>query len=179
MSTWAGASDSVFAHCPKSLRGLILERVRVMDEHDGERLSRATGSHTVGMIVFGDAMCIRYINPYAQSLLMNPEDGSRARDGDIGMDVANLVAQLRERTPEKLVSHITASTEGVKSAQTRHEAFRMRALHLDSRKKSAQAPVLVLIEPYRDQNPPPSQGSLPSLAGYQAWKEPDIREDRA
>ncbi len=180
MSTWAAAPDSVFARCPKSLRCLILERVRVMDEHDGERLSPTRGSHTVGVIVFGDAMRIRYINPYAQSLLMNPADESRARVGDIGMDVAKLVAQLRERAPEKLVSYFTASTEDVNSAQPRHETFRMRALHLDSRKKTAQVTVLVLIEPYHDQNNPhPSQENASSLSEHKALNEPDIGENRA
>ena len=150
MDTWAAAQNSGFAHCPKSLRNLI--RKHVPDERGREQLSPAGAGHTLGVIVFGDAMRIRYINPYAQNLLMNPADESRARVGDIGMDVAKLVAQLRERAPEKLVSYITASTEGVNSAQPRHETFRMRALHLDSRNKTAQVTVLVLIEPYRDQN---------------------------
>jgi hypothetical protein len=128
---------------------------------------------TVGVIVFGDSMCIRYVNPYVERLLMGHANRSRVNESNIGMDIATLVAQLRAHASGEMVSRIAGPWDGVNSSQTGQPTFRMRAMTLPTERGTTQAPVLVLIEPYRDPNTPArSADSYFSRAASWSSQEP-------
>jgi hypothetical protein len=126
-----------------------------------------------GVIVFGDSMCVRYINPYAQLLLMDHDNRSRVNETNIGMDIATLVAQLRAHASGEMVSRIAGPWDGVNSSRTGQATFRMHAVTLPTGRGTIQAPVLVLIEPRRDPNTPArSADSYFSRAASRISQEP-------
>ncbi len=169
----ASVPDPVFENCPKSLRRLILDRV--LGEPIGDPIVPIQDSLTVGVIVFGNSVCVRYINPYAQLLLQDHGNRSRVNETNIGMDIATLVAQLKAHASGEMVSRIAGPWNGLNSPRTGQANFRMRAMTLPTWRGTIQAPVLVLIEPCRDPNPPArSADSYFSRAASRISQEPRI-----
>ena len=104
---------------------------------------------TMGIVVFGDRMQIRYINPYAQRLMQDHRSRGSVNESVVGMDLAVLVAQARDHAPAKMVSRMSGPWDGTNSITLDPMSFRLHAMALSNGLDVDRAPVLVLIKPIK------------------------------
>ena len=144
---WAIAPDPMFVNCPRALARSIQDSLIAID--GGERTLRGSARRMVGIIVFSDQAQVRYINPYAQQVMAIQADDGDGGENDIRVEIAKLVAQLRESPQTSVVSRILPSGDRPEPHRSHLSMFRVRALWIGENRAKTRGSILVVIEPHQ------------------------------
>ena len=101
-----------------------------------------------GIMIFGGAMHLRYVNQRALDLMAQAAAarGAASRREDLRIEIVNLGAQLRDQVAERWISHHASRLESDKTIETARGLVRLRAFAVPIQQSAADPHIMIVLE---------------------------------
>lgn len=124
-----------------------LIRKMIMERDADQRYQQLLDHMPTGLVLFGDAMHLRFANAQARHFMARPgtnNDGER-QDNDLRIEIIKLAAYILERETGYLGEDSSPQDAVIKTVRAQQGSFRLRGVRVTGARQARACHVLIVI----------------------------------